>query len=85
MTETTKMDKRGRITIPKELRNAHDLDKDAEFIIEDIDDDTFILKKIELKELIDQVKKEIKGKDIEKIHEDVEEEADELAKEKFSS
>jgi len=85
MIETTKMDKRGRITIPKRLREAHNIDENTEFIIEDIDDDTFILKKIELKELIDQVKKEIKGKDIEKLHEDVEEEADELAKEKFSS
>ena len=85
MSETTKMDKRGRITIPKKLRNAHDLDKDAEFIIEDIDDETFILKKIDLKELIDQVKEEIKGKDIEKLHEEVEEEADEIAKEEFSS
>ncbi len=85
MIETTKMDKRGRITIPKRLREAHNIDENTEFIIEDIDDDTFILKKIELKELIYQVKKEIKGKDIEKIHEDVEEEADELAKEKFSS
>jgi len=85
MSETTKMDKRGRITIPKKLRNAHNLDKDAEFIIEDIDDETFILKKIDLEELIDQVKKEIKGKDIEKLHEEVEEEADEIAKEEFSS
>ncbi len=85
MTETTKMDKRGRITIPKKLRNAHDLDKESEFIIEDIDDDTFILRKIDLTDLIEEVKKEIKTKDIEKLHEEVEEEADELAKEKFSS
>jgi len=85
MTETTKMDKRGRITIPKKLRNAHDLDKESEFIIEDIDDDTFILRKIDLKDLIEEVKKEIKTKDIEKLHEEVEEEADELAEEKFSN
>jgi len=78
MTETTKMDKRGRITIPKKLRNAHDLDKQSEFIIEDIDDDTFILKKIDLKDLIEEVKEEIKGKYIEKLHEEVEEEADEI-------
>jgi len=85
MAETTKMDKRGRITIPKKMRNAHDLDEGVEFIIEDIDDETFILKKIDLKELISHVKEEIKGKDIEKLNEEVEEEADEIAKVKFSS
>lgn len=85
MTETAKVDKRGRVTIPKELREAHHIDENTEFIIEDIDDDTFILKKIDLKELIETVKKEIRNKDLVKIHSDVEEEADELAKKKYSS
>jgi len=85
MAETTKMDKIGRITIPKKMRNAHGLDEGVEFIIEDIDDETFILKKIDLNELISHVKEEIKGKDIEKLNEEVEEEADEIAKVKFSS
>ncbi|MFP4001897.1 MAG: hypothetical protein ACLFU5_08365, partial [Thermoplasmata archaeon] len=56
------MDKRGRITIPKKLKNAHDLDKESEFIIEDIDDETFILKMIDLKDLIEEVKKRSKPK-----------------------
>lgn len=85
MAETTKMDKIGCITIPKKMRNAHGLDEGVEFIIEDIDDETFILKKIDLNELISHVKEEIKGKDIEKLNEEVEEEADEIAKVKFSS
>ena len=85
MAETTKMDKIERITIPKKMRNAQGLDEGVEFIIEDIDDETFILKKIDLNELISHVKEEIKGKDIEKLNEEVEEEADEIAKVKFSS
>lgn len=78
MTKTTKVDKRGRVTIPKEFREAHHIDENTEFIIEDIDDDTFILKKIDLEELIGSVKKEIQDKDLTKIHSEVEEEADEL-------
>ncbi len=78
MTKTTKVDKRGRVTIPKELREAHHIDENTEFIIEDIDDDTFILKKIDLEELIGSVKKEIQDKDLTKIHSKVEEETDEL-------
>jgi AbrB family looped-hinge helix DNA binding protein len=80
MTKTTKVDKRGRVTIPKEFREAHHIDENTEFIIEDIDDDTFILKKIDLEELIGSVKKEIQDKDLTKIHSEVEEEADEIAR-----
>ena len=85
MAETAKVDKRGRVTIPKGLREAHNIDENTEFIIEDIDDDTFILKKIDLEELIRSVKKEIRDKDITKLHSEVEEEADEIAKKKYSS
>lgn len=49
MTKTTKVDKRGRVTIPKEFREAHHIDENTEFTIEYIDDDTFILKEIALK------------------------------------
>ncbi|MFO8110112.1 MAG: AbrB/MazE/SpoVT family DNA-binding domain-containing protein [Thermoplasmata archaeon] len=78
MAETAKVDKRGRVTIPKVLREAHNIDENTEFIIEDIDDDTFILKKIDLEELIWSVKKEIRDKDLTKLHSEVEEEADEI-------
>ncbi len=85
MAETAKVDKRGRVTIPKGLREAHHIDENTEFIIEDIDDDTFILKKIDLEKLIQSVKKEIRDKDLTKLHSEVEEEVDELAKKKYSS
>lgn len=85
MAETAKVDKRGRVTIPKGLRESHHIDENTEFIIEGIDEDTFILKKIDLEELIRSVKKEIRDKDLTKLHDEVEEEADELAKNKYSS
>ena len=85
MVTTTKIDKRGRITLPKSMREAHHIDEDTTFIIEDINNDTFILKKIDLEALIKSVKKEIADKNLEEIHAEIEEEADSSAKKKFSS
>jgi len=85
MTEIAKVDKRGRVTIPKHLRETHHIDENTEFIIEDIDDDTLILKKIDLSKLIQSVKEEIRNKDLAKLHSDVETEADDLAKNIYSS
>ena len=85
MAMTTKIDKRGRITIPISMRKTHSLNENTEFLIEELNDDTFILKKIDLENLIKSVKKEIKNKDIEKIHEKVENEADLIAKKIYSS
>ncbi|MBS3815945.1 MAG: AbrB/MazE/SpoVT family DNA-binding domain-containing protein [Candidatus Thermoplasmatota archaeon] len=84
MAEITKMDERGRITIPKELRNTHDLEGDEEFLIEDIDDETFIITKVDLKGLIDEAKKELEGENVENLHEEVKKEVHKLSKEKFS-
>ncbi len=64
MAKTTKVDKRGRLTLPKELRESHHIDENTEFIIEEINEDTFILKKIDLEELIESVRKEIQNKDL---------------------
>lgn len=85
MAMTTKIDKRGRITIPISMRKIHNLSENTEFLIEELNDDTFILKKIDLEKLIKSVKKEIINKDIEKIHKKVEEEADLIAKNVYSS
>ena len=82
---TTKIDKRGRITIPISMRKTHRLSENTEFLIEELNDDTFILKKIDIEKLIKSVKKEIKNKDIEKIHKKVEKEADLIAKNIYSN
>ncbi len=85
MSGTIKMDNRGRITIPKRLREEYNIDEDTEFLIKEISEDTFILKRIDLDELVEKVKKEIQELDIEEKHSKVEKEADKIAEEKYFS
>lgn len=85
MGGTIKMDNRGRITIPKRLREEYNINEDTEFLIKEISEDTFILKRIDLDELVEKVKKEIQELDIEEKHSKVEKEADKIVEEKYFS
>ena len=85
MSGTIKMDNRGRITIPKRLREEYNINEDTEFLIKEISEDTFILKRIDLDELVEKVKKEIQELDIEEKHSKVEKEADTIVEEKYFS
>ncbi|RLI76138.1 hypothetical protein DRP05_13460 [Archaeoglobales archaeon] len=78
----TKIDRRGRITIPKEIRRDLDLKEDDELLIFKLSNNILMLRKANLQQLINEALEEfkkIKDKDIKKI----EEEVNKLAKEKL--
>lgn len=78
----TKIDKRGRITIPKEIRRDLNLKEDDELLIFKLSDNILMLRKANLEQLINDALEEfkkIKDEDIKKI----EEEVNKLAKEKI--
>ncbi|RLI70556.1 hypothetical protein DRO97_10740 [Archaeoglobales archaeon] len=80
----TKIDRRGRITIPKEIRRDLDLKEDDELLIFKLSNNILMLRKANLQELINEALEEfkkIKDKDIRKI----EEEVNKLAKEKLEA
>ena len=78
----TKIDKRGRITIPKEIRRDLNLKEDDELLIFKLSNNILMLRKANLQQLINEALEEfkkIKDEDIKKI----EEEVNKLAKEKI--
>ncbi len=80
----TKIDKRGRITIPKEIRRELNLKEDDELLIFRLANNILLLRKADLDKLvIDAIKdfRELKEEEIEKI----EAEINRLAREKIES
>lgn len=78
----TKIDKRGRITIPKEIRRDLNLKEDDELLIFKLSNNILMLRKANLEQLINEALEEfkkIKDEDIKKI----EDEVNKLAKEKI--
>lgn len=68
MAETvTTIDKAGRVVIPKEIREKMDLRADSALLVAETDDDAIILKKLDIKEIADRLRRELKGKDLDEI------------------
>lgn len=80
----TKMDRRGRITIPKEIREELKLKEDDELIIFRLTNNILVLRKADFNQLIVEALnefRELSKEDIEKIRKEV----NELAKKKIES
>lgn len=76
----TKMDKAGRIVIPKEIRQRMGLTEDTALLITDAANDIVVLKKVDIKELARKLRQELKGVDVEAIAKRVEKKSNEEAK-----
>ncbi|MCL5318273.1 MAG: AbrB/MazE/SpoVT family DNA-binding domain-containing protein [Thaumarchaeota archaeon] len=81
MAETvTKIDKAGRVVIPKEIRVRMGLKEDSALLIVEADKGVVVLKKLDVEELARRLRRELKGVDVEAIAERVEEESNERAR-----
>lgn len=76
----TKIDKAGRVVIPKEIRERTGLEEDSALLVMEAKGGVVILKKLDIEELARRLKQELKGKDVEAIAGRVEEESNERAK-----
>ncbi|MDG6990330.1 MAG: AbrB/MazE/SpoVT family DNA-binding domain-containing protein [Nitrososphaerota archaeon] len=63
----TTIDKAGRVVIPKEIRERLDLGGDSALLVAETDDGTIILKKLDVKEIADRLRGELKGKNLDEI------------------
>ena len=79
----TKLDDKGRILLPKDLRNAENLLEGDEFAIDSIGEGVFVIKKIDLRSLLEVAIEKAKGIDHEKVESEIEEESTQLAKKRF--
>jgi len=78
-----KIDERGRVQLPSRLRQKMKLKGGDEFVAEDLGEDTIVLKKINLRALLEDAIVKAKSVDLDKLEKEIEEESLQLARQKF--
>ena len=78
-----KIDERGRVQLPNRLRQKMNLKEGDEFVAEDLGEDTIVLKKINLRTLLEGAIVKAKSVDLDKLEKEIEEESNQLARQKF--
>lgn len=78
-----KIDDRGRVQLPSNLRRKMKLKEGDEFAVEDLGEDTIILKRIDLRALLKDAIDKAKSVDFEELEREIEEESNQLARQKF--
>jgi len=79
----TKVDEKGRILLPKEIRRKIRIRKGEEFLITEIDSETIILKRFNAKQMIQELIEKARGIDTGKLEKEIEEEGNKVAKKKY--
>ena len=79
----TKVDEKGRVVLPSELRTRMDISPGDEFIVDELGPDALVLKKVDLLAMIDEIIEKAKGVDLDRLEEEIEEEANRLARKKY--
>ena len=78
-----KVDDRGRLQLPSYLRHRMKLEEGDEFVAEEIGEDTIILKKINLRALLEDAIEKAKSIDLDQLEREIEEESNQLARQRF--
>ena len=78
-----KIDERGRVQLPSRLRQKMKLKEGDEFVAEDLGEDTIVLKKINLRALLEDAIVKAKSQDLDKLEKEIEEESNQLARQRF--
>jgi AbrB family transcriptional regulator (stage V sporulation protein T) len=81
---TVKLDENGRITLPADLMARLKMRPGDEFIISEATSDSILLKKKDLRTILEGVIKEAQNADLDKLERDVEEEGNRIAREKYN-
>ncbi len=82
-----RIDKKHRLVIPKVIRDRIEIKDRDIFFIEVWDNDTIILKRIDIEKILNKLSAEIekKGIDLDKISREIEEEANRWARDKIEA
>lgn len=85
IVEVVVVDEKGRVVIPREVRERLGLSKGSRLLLVELDVDTIMLRKLDVKRILETIAREIrkKGIDLEKIEREIEEEADKIAAKKI--
>ena len=71
----TTIDKAGRVVIPKDIRERMKLDEGSVLLVAETDTGVLILKELDIREIADRLRVELKGKDVDEIAGRVEDES----------
>ncbi len=80
---TIKLDDKGRILLPADLRAKLNMKPGDEFVIGEATSDSILLKKVDLRTIFEGVIKEAQKVDLDKLERDIEEEGNRVAREKY--
>lgn len=80
METVTKIDRAGRVVIPKEIRERMELKEDSSLLISETNRGVLILKKLDIEEMGKRLRQEIKGVNVEDIAKRIEVESNERAR-----
>lgn len=80
---TVKLDEQGRIVLPADLISRLTMSPGDEFVIGEATSDSILLKKKDLRTILEGVIKEARKVDLDKLDMDVEEEGNRMAREKY--
>lgn len=79
------MDKPTGLPHPSTLRHRMKLKVGDEFVAEEVGEDTIILKKINLRTLLEDAIEKAKSIDLEKLEREIEEDSNQIARKKFQA
>lgn len=79
----TKVDEKGRVVLPSELRCRLGINIGDEFFVDEMGKDLIILKKVDLKALMADIIEKAKSVDLDELEAEIEEEANGLARRKY--
>jgi AbrB family looped-hinge helix DNA binding protein len=75
----TKVDEKGRMVLPNEIRRRMSITAGDEFVIDEVGPDTILLRKVDVRAMIQDAIERAKSLDLDKLQKDMEEEGDRVA------
>ncbi len=78
-----KIDEKGRILLPKEIRDRMNIKPGEKFLVADVDENAVILKRIDVRKMLEDLIEKAKSIDLEKLEREIEEEGNRVAKRKY--
>jgi len=81
--QLTKIDDRGRILLPKDIREELNLKTSEEMFVMSAGKEIIVLKKVNVKKMVEEIIEKVKGFDLETIEREIEKEGNKIAKKKY--
>ncbi len=81
--QLAKIDDRGRILLPKEIREELNLKPREEMFVMSAGKEIIVLKKVNVKKIVEDIIEKVKGVDLEALERKIEEEGNKIAEKKY--